>query len=135
MPRFSLLVVALGLFVLSVASGCGSKPYASTVSGIATLDDKPLTSGTVTFHPPGDGAVAYGPIDASGNYKVSTGSTAGMSPGEYLVTVVSTGPAPAEEVPGPLLTPPKYGTKQTTDLKVTIKAGSNDIPLKLVTPK
>ncbi len=131
---FSRVLAVMALMLVAIA-GCGA-PYASSVSGLVTVDGAPITTGgTVTFHPPGDGAVAYGVIDASGRYTVNTGATAGMTPGEYLVTVVSTGPSPAEEVPGPLLTPNKYGTKQTTDLKATIKNGANDIPLNLITPK
>ena len=115
--------------------GCGGNT--ASVSGSVTLDDKPLTTGNVAFHPVNGGPVANGAIDESGNYSVVVGSGERLTPGEYVVVVVATEPmqppkdprmAPA---PGKLITPKKYGDLKTSDLKFTVSNGSNTIDLKL----
>ncbi len=125
---FALLVITL--FTL----GCAK--HAAQVSGTVTLDGKPLTSGTVTFHPAaGLGAPAYGQIDAQGCYELSTGTGAGLTPGSYVATVVANEAmptrSPTEEVQFKLLTPEKYGSTELSDLKVEVQPGANDVPLAL----
>ena len=125
---------ALCLFV----SGCSS---GGSVSGPVTLDGNPLKVGVVTFHPVAGGAAAIGPIDSSGSYELQIGNDKSIPPGDYLVTVdaaentsseapVEKGP-PRPPPPPKRITPDKYANKNTTDLKVTVKAGSNKIPLEL----
>jgi len=57
-----LLISAIAL----VLSGCASS-YESSISGMVTLDDKPLPLGTVKFYPVGAGPVAYGRINSDGS--------------------------------------------------------------------
>ena len=118
---------------LALAVGCGV--HDSSVYGTVTLDGKPLETGTVTFHPAGDGAVAYGRIGADGSYRLHTGAEQGLAPGEYVVTVVATAapPDPHSEVVGKLLTPARYGNLDQTDLHFTIEPGKNQIDLALRT--
>ncbi len=127
------------LVLFSLLVGCSTSEWGATVSGQVTLDDKPLTSGNVSFHPQAGGAVAYGAIRTSGRFQLKTGSQAGLVPGEYIVTVVASKlPPPTEEDPEPapvLLTPEMYGDVKTSGLRVTIESGSNDVPLQLVTKK
>ena len=129
-PRpFVFLIAAVGLpFVI----GCGSK-HAASITGQVTLDGKPLDRGTVTFHPVAGGAVAYGQIDADGNYAVKTGRESGLVPGRYRVTVVSAGPPSKgqDESPGELFTPVRYGRLEETDLEFEITAGANSIDVRL----
>ena len=110
-----------------IVTGCSSK--LATVTGQVTLDDQPLTTGNVSFNPVGDGPVGVGTIQPNGSYSVSTGTANGLPPGDYIVTVVATkpvAPSPANPEPVPqLITPQKYGTRETTDLKCSVKAGSN----------
>lgn len=123
-----LLISAIAL----VLSGCGASSE-STISGIVTLDDKPLPLGTVKFYPVGAGPVAYGGINTDGSYSVKTGSDDGLSPGEYVVTVVSMTPPPegvTREL-GELLTPLRYGLRESSDLKFTVESGKNVIDLEL----
>src|SRR4051812_37296397 len=86
--------IRFGLFAaLFVTLGCGG-PQAARVSGTVTLDDQPLTKGSVTFNPVGTGALASGQIDAQGRYQLRTGTDLGCAPGSYIVTVVATEPVP-----------------------------------------
>jgi hypothetical protein len=122
------------------AAGCG--PNAARVSGTVTLDGQPLTTGNVSFHPDGDsGAPAYGQIDAQGRYSLSTGSDAGLPPGKYVAVVVATKDPPkpydatGAEIPPIPITPAKYSQVSTSDLRVDVKSGQNDIPLALQSGK
>jgi hypothetical protein len=120
------------------ALGCGGG-QAAQVSGRVTLNDQPLATGTVTFHPAdGEGAVAVGLIDVQGRFQISTGTDAGLAPGAYIVTVVATEafqPAdPNAEVQYRDLAPARYANVAESDLKVDVKAGSNDVPLVLRSP-
>jgi hypothetical protein len=119
--RFSCLLLAL---TCVAALGCGSE-LPSTVSGKVTLDGAPLTKGTVTFAPQGEGRIAYGEIDSSGNYTVRTLNDQGMQVGEYNVTIIATGEAPASDIPPPLLTPAKYANAQTSGFTASVKPGPN----------
>lgn len=127
-------IATLLLGCLALLAGCGG-PNAGKVSGLVTLDDKPLTKGDVSFHPAdGKGAVAYGSINAEGRYELGTGTDAGLTPGSYVATVSVTeeikSPRPNEESSFKQLMPAKY-TTTSSDLKFEVKAGANDIPLKL----
>ena len=139
------------IIVLVLLSGCGGAHEAS-VLGTATLDGKPLTSGTVTFYPMAGGAPAYAQIQSDGSYALSTGAAAGLAPGEYAVTVVAAAPPaaappavappavappakrPPPETLGVLLTPARYGNLQQTDLRFTVIRGANRIALELKSP-
>lgn len=129
------LYLTLTAGCLAGMSGCGGS-QASTVSGQVTLDGVALERGAVVFHPEEGGPVAYGSIDASGNYTVQTGDQHGLAPGEYAVTVVSTTiPPPATrdnpEPVGELITPPRYRDRQTSGLLFTVLPGENTIHLEL----
>ncbi len=96
MPRLPLFLL---LLVLPLA---GCSPMTATVSGTVTLDGKPLRigesqRGTVLFRPVEGGATATGLIDQEGRYSLSTGGTAALRPGEYLVAVRATDILPASE--------------------------------------
>lgn len=132
----------LGLVVLSIvnATGC-SGPNEASVSGTVTLDGQTLTTGNVSFYPEGSGgAPAYGQIDRQGRYSLSTGTDVGLAPGMYVAIVVATKDPPqpfdatGAEIPPIPITPAKYGTVGSSDLRVQVKAGSNDISLELQSP-
>jgi hypothetical protein len=123
--RFTFLLCLLAL----LACGCGSK--VATVSGTITLDGQPLTTGNVSFLPAQSGPVATGTIRSNGGYTIETGTAKGLPPGDYIVMVVAT--KPVTPIPGApeqapeLITPAKYGTRETSDLRCTVKAGSNRV--------
>lgn len=132
------LAAALGAVALSIIlSGCGSNS-AATVQGVVTLDGAPVPAGSISFVPATGGAQSYAMSDESGNYEVYTGREAGLTPGQYRVTVVARerpkvnqtelgGPAPA----GDSLTPRWYASPDTSGLTFDVKPGSNDINLEL----
>ena len=107
-----------------------------SVSGLVTLNTTPLTTGTVAFHPAAGGPTAYGSIGPDGSYTLLTGNQHGLKSGEYVVTVVATGPPepPSKEhmePVGKLLTPASYGDVKTSPLRATVTPGSNRILLEL----
>jgi len=133
-----LLLFALLLSALA-AAGCG-RSLPAGVSGLVTLDGKPLSTGLVTFFPSA-GPVAYGSIDSNGRYVLRTGSTGGLEPGDYVVTVAANAapvspPAPvgnrqyAEPIL-PLITPLLYAKRERTPLRATVTAGSQTIDFEL----
>ena len=133
---------------LVVAAGCGgpAHEYDAVVTGTVTIDGELAKSGIVTFHPIKDGNMAIGRIHSDGSYSLRTGQGdlrevdgGTVAAGEYIVTISITGP-PVEgarvaeggpSIPGPSLVAAKYATKQTSDLKRTVKAGSQVINLEL----
>jgi hypothetical protein len=132
----AITVAALGL----LTGGCDSKPTGGTVTGTVTLDGVPLKLGVVTFHPVAGGQSAIGPVSKDATYELTIGNERFIPPGEYLVTVDAAEPTELQGVPGGPPTPPpppkritpnKYAKKESTDLKVTVKAGTNTIPIEL----
>ena len=121
---------------LSLVAGCSSD---GSVTGTVTLDGAPVKRGTVTFHPVGGGPAAIGGIGADGGYELAIGKDRSIPVGEYVVTVDASEPvsseAPADprKLPAPprRLTPVNYLSKDTSGLRVTVKSGSNVIPLEL----
>lgn len=100
-------------------------------SGTATLDGKRMEKGMVTFHAVAGGADAYAQIQSDGSFYAMTGTDKGLKIGDYVVTVVNqTTPAASGEF-AKLLSPEKYASPATSDLKVTIKPGTNVVELVL----
>ncbi len=102
-----------------------------------TLDGVPLSFGTVTFKPVGQGATAYGTIAADGTYSVKTGSGQGLDPGEYAVAVAATKMPDdyddsAAESPLPeYVSPERYADTATSGLSYAVNRGKNLINIEL----
>lgn len=135
------------LVALVAAPGCG-RSLPAGVSGQVILDGKPLATGLVTFFPTTAGPVAYAAIGSDGRYAAQTGSTRGLEPGEYVVTVAANGPPGSTPAPPPppaaagnrprytepmlpIITPPKYATRDTTPLRATVKPGGQTLDFEL----
>jgi hypothetical protein len=127
----------LGLAVaITTLVGCGGA-YDASVVGLVTLDGNALPTGSISFVPVKGGPQAYAMVDAAGNYEVFTGREAGLPPGEYAVAIVArkastqmsagNGPPP----PGEQITPKRYASADTSGLKYTVDAGSNEINIEL----
>lgn len=86
-----LILFALGAMVLAsaVAAGCRSGIELLPVSGVVTLDGKPVEQATVLFKPE-TGPVAYGQTDAAGRFELSTAGRKGAVPGKHLVSITKT---------------------------------------------
>ena len=137
------------LFVLLLLTGCGRSglPGLVPAAGIVTLNDVPVEGASVSFSPKSgtpDTRSASATTDKNGKFIATTLDYGdGMSPGEYLIlvtktTTVTSGTLSTDEkkirdnrqVTNHL--PSKYGSKDTTDLTVTIPAkGNKNIELKL----
>lgn len=137
-----MLCVALGFAAIS---GC-EKTLPATVTGTVTLDGQPLPDretvvGNVMFYPSGGGAAAFGDVTAGGAYKVTTGSTSGLQPGEYVVTVTVSEMEPEppggyQNAPGQKrLTPANYNDRNRTPLRFEVNEGPNVIDLPLESGK
>ena len=127
MRSYSLLAVgAAGILFLAGCSGDWGN-----VAGKVTVDGKPLEKGVVTLHPMNDGPAAYGQVQ-DGSFTVSTGQKAGVAAGSYKVTVAATTiPRSGTKEKAQFLTPPKYATPKTSDLKAEVKPGGNTLELDL----
>src|SRR5262245_17896545 len=86
-----LRLLAAGL-ALAVAAGCGGRSTAS-VSGVVTLDGKPLEGAAVSFTPAsrdgGGVGGSYGKTDANGRYTLRTVVTnaTGAAVGKHRVSI------------------------------------------------
>ena len=130
---FRLVGLCLSL-ALAYLVGCGGKP--ARVSGIVTVDGKPLEQGTVAFSPASGGMRATGIIQGDGSYEIRTNRESGLDIGEYAVAVSSrellfhSGPD-QPPMPGKYLAPKRYGKTQTSGLRFSVKKGSNSINIEL----
>ena len=84
--------VLAGLLTLVVtAAGCGGKYTPVPVSGVVTLDGKPVEGATVFFYAVGDareGRPAHGITDKNGEFRLSTlGNEDGALRREYKVVI------------------------------------------------
>jgi hypothetical protein len=131
--RLALLACAAGLL-----TGCGSD--LGQVSGQVTLDGQPLCGGgdvraTVYFQPAsGNGTTATGLVNESGEYKLSTGSVKGVTPGEYVVTISATQLVKSPTggaAGGKRITDPSYANAGTSGFKFKVEPGSNEYNLAL----
>jgi hypothetical protein len=133
------VVAAAGLIALGF-SGCGesytqiSKPISTVhpVKGqILLADGKPLTTGVVVLVST-SGQEFPGKLDSDGKFSIKIGDREGAPEGEYVVrldaeaaTTGATGRA--KKGTGNLPFPAKYADETTSDVKVTVKPGDNNL--------
>src|SRR5262245_4547829 len=91
-PRPGRCLPAAGLTILLAgAAGCGGKYTPVPVSGVVTLNGKPVEGATVYFYAVGDakdGRVAQGTTNKEGEFRLSTlGKEDGALPRRYKVVV------------------------------------------------
>jgi hypothetical protein len=123
----------------ALVPGCG-RGFAR-VDGQVTIEGKPISGGsqvrgTVFFHPEsGATAPSVGIVDASGRYEMTTGSTQGVMPGAYLVTISAAEIIPAasagEAPSGRRLSALKYSDPKQSGLRVEVKSGRNSFDFAL----
>src|SRR5262245_31004830 len=80
-----------GLTLLLLAVGCGGKYTPVPVSGVVTLNGKPVEAATIYFYAFGDekdGRPAFGTTDNNGKFQLSTmGNNDGALPRNYKVVI------------------------------------------------
>jgi hypothetical protein len=108
----------------------------ATIHGTVTLDGKLLDRGSVTFVPAAGGPGASATIRTDGTFSAQTGRTDGLKPGDYAISVRASAeaipnPNGGPPKPGKLLTPPKYGSAQTSGFRITVNPGANTVNLDL----
>lgn len=138
----SLTAVVVGSLACLILPGCGGGPDlppVADVSGVVTIDGKPLPRGTIQFVPDESqgtaGATAVGTIDPQGRYTLKTAGVDGAIVGFHKVGVYALEREPEDETaPPPLpLIPPKYFNPDTSTLTAEVKADQDnviDFPLK-----
>ena len=123
----------VGTVTLLAIAGCNGQ--SSVVTGIVTLDGKPIAGGplmygTVSFYrTDGSGAPAVGIIEESGRYLLKTGTQGQLPPGDYLVGVSVqqiTPPATPGGLPQPhLITHADYSSVTASGFRASVKPGKN----------
>lgn len=136
----------LGLGIALLATGCGSeRPTTVPVSGVVTVKGKPLANAGVNFLPVAGGRPAAGMTDAKGEFKLELyDDRPGAVEGEYKVGVsakklsgIAVGPdglaAPVDpaKIKEEWLAPERYANPETSNLRVTVKAGMAPVKLDL----
>jgi hypothetical protein len=132
--------------VLLASVGCDTSTPQHPVTGTVTYQGKPVEGANVQFIPSGEGMPGNGVTDASGKFTLATAGKPGAPAGDYKVTVVKvsggsggSGPPSPEDMKkmgtsgmkSQSFLPGVYGSVQSTTLKATVKAGTNDVPLEL----
>lgn len=123
---------------LLIWSGCGpAGPELVTVTGVVTLDGKPVPKATISFLPSGEkGSPSYGRTDLQGKYELGysldkKGALIGNYNVEIAVARLSAAEkaelkASGEEVPDDSITlPQKYN--KAGSLTAEVKSGANEI--------
>jgi hypothetical protein len=126
------LLTCLGL------SGCNKGPAGLVpVSGKLTLDGKAWPRfGQINFSPvkPAEGhpvLPAMARVNDDGSFTILTPDAPGLLPGEYNIAVRCMLEARDERHRGKSAIPERYGSPQTSGLKVTIAEGSKPVVLNL----
>ncbi len=138
-PRFCYLAIAAITLVGSLGCGRSELPLRVKVTGIVTLDGKPLPLGRVQFVPDRSkgnaGPIAVGIIDETGRYQLSTDRRNDNHDGAVLGfhrVCVEAIPQPKGVTDFPSLIPAKYNNPSTSGLTAEIRSVEvNEIPLKL----
>jgi len=136
MPPLRHAYLAVGIFVASVALGCGDGIEVGAVGGTVLLDGRPLEGATVLFTPESGGRPSAGRTDASGRYELTyTDDLAGALPGTHAISIStfrkgdpdSGRPPAAEKVPA------QFNAR--TELKRIVEADDNVIDFELTSPR
>ena len=119
------MIRTFAFLCLLAVMGCGN-PVA-TVTGKVTMDGKPLEFGDIGFHLENGTVVGNTKIINGGTYSI--GANTQLAPGNYKAVIIvnetSVSKGPGSVVMPKRISPEKYSTKESTPLKVELKAGAN----------
>jgi len=117
-----LLIAIFSTAILGCSSPAADMPELAPVSGVVTLDGKPVTNASVVFESE-KGQMAFGNTDAEGRYELNyRDGYKGAELGKNKVrieTVLDAPPAPGYRDP----IPAKYN--RATELTVEVQPGAN----------
>jgi hypothetical protein len=141
----SVLPVSIGLLLLT---GCGPSVVKGVVSGTVTYKSQPVNGATLFLYPTtaGKGSEMTIPVNQEGTFRASD-----VPAGDYKVVVQpsagNSGPktkgmtkeqlaqmkeqVESMKVPATIKIPGKYTKQETSDLKMTVGAGEQTVPLEL----
>ena len=116
--KSSVMCAVLGISFIVFLTGCGSGgPSVTAVTGVVTLDGKPLGDAVVTFSPTDESGVgAAGKTQADGTFVLNATGAApgsGTAVGSYAVTVDK---VILPEIPVISEDDPRYGTEEEEKL-------------------
>jgi hypothetical protein len=122
--------------VALLACSCNSSPALYPVRGSVFVDGKPAEGAVVVFHRVGETALnarkPSGRVGKDGTFTLTTHTSGdGAEAGEYLVAIAWLGDASrinstTGEVPVRLS--PKYADPKSSNLRATVKEGTNELP-------
>lgn len=125
------LLIFMGLLMTGCYSSVGDRPELGEVTGVVTLDGRPLPNANVMFHPNSEegGRRSIGVTDESGRYELmymqGADTVYGAKLGDHIVAISTQ----RDE------DDPKGGSKESvsnryrgrdSELKATVKKGRND---------
>lgn len=142
--------------LLGVAAGCGPRIVRYPVTGLVTLDGKPVKQASIAFVPEGQGQPGVATTDDEGRFAVHEVRTRdGMRPGAYQVAVFLAELSPRRGVPAPdrpdragetseeisenrtkivrYVVPERYGVAATSGLTVDVAGPMTDLTFALTT--
>lgn len=125
--------------LLFTAAALGCSDGKARIEGLVTLDGEPLAGdgvrATVVLEPEAGGAAAYAIVGADGRYRAATGSSPGVTPGAYAISLRAKRTIPSSDPNYPPrsepITPSRYASSKTSGLRVEAEAGSNTLDLAL----
>lgn len=130
-----ILLTAAAFFVACAATGC-SPPEHAPVTGVVTINNRPVEGAVVTFSPKAGGRPAYGRTGPNGVYELEyTSGVKGAKLGVNQVYVTTYVPATRDDnnrvvEPGsPERIPPEYN--ENPNVTVEVKAGENRFDFKI----
>jgi hypothetical protein len=130
--KFSLpaLVVALLPLLFVAIAGCGGGQPTGTVKGKVTFDGAPYTDASVIFLDMETGQAGSANIQAGGTFAIEKP----LPVGTYTVYLA---PKPVEQTAEPVpvtideTVPDKYWNEASSDIKIEVEEGENDVAVEL----
>ena len=117
----------VSLALATAGCGNGDRPALATVTGVVTLDGKPLTNAHLILQPEAAYRASYALTDESGQYEaVYLRDIKGAVLGKHSVRINRLSPDENKQA-DPL--PPRYNAK--TELQIEVEQGSNSIDFEL----
>lgn len=118
--------------VLALTVGCSGGQPMGTVKGTVTANGKPYSNAGIMFISLETGNGSGGDINPDGTFSLPDAIPVGTY-SVYLAPLAVEGDVDAPPVPVHVdkSIPSKYWSESTTDIKIDVKEGANDVPVEL----